>query len=136
MAFGESWHIIQMAADQVKATEPNLGQLGEAVFETKRPELADITMYLLDSVPVRSIFPDASRFIQRLSPYWRQQKGTIDRYLEGRLAESRGRMKVLGDHAVDLADNTLGMPLCLPIPPTRDMVLNVRHDGGEGNGWR
>lgn len=108
MAFGESWHIVQEAITQVKSRKPTIGPLGEAIFDTKRPDLADTAIYLLDSVPIKSSFPDFARFLQRFSPYWRREKKRLDKYLAQKLIESREKMRTKGENAIELADNTLG----------------------------
>lgn len=108
MAFGESWGIIRSGIDQVDAQPLKEGPLGEAVFETHRPAIANSAIHLLDSVPIKSSFPSWACFLQSFNPKWRREKGQVDAFLKKKLAESRAALKTKGDSAVELADNTMG----------------------------
>lgn len=48
MAFGKSWGVVRDATQQVHAGDVGIGPVGEAVFKTTRPPLAESTIRLLD----------------------------------------------------------------------------------------
>lgn len=48
MAFGETWGIVRDFTRQIQSTSPRIGDLEEAIFDTKMPQLALSTIALLD----------------------------------------------------------------------------------------
>jgi hypothetical protein len=108
MAFGETWSIIKECTKQVESRGAETGPLGEAVFTTHRPDIAESSLYLLDSVPIKSAFPAFACFVQSFSPFWRKEKKKVDDFLREKLAASRREVLTKGESAVELADNTLG----------------------------
>ena len=108
MAFGETWGIINSYIDQVTQQTVQVGPLGEAVFATHRPPLADSAIYLLDSVPIKSSFPSWACFLQRFSSRFQREKGKVDSFLKSKLEEARRVNATKGENAVELANNTMG----------------------------
>ena len=125
-AFGECIGVVREATEQVYAQTADTGALGEAVFETSRPELAKAALYvMIESIPVQATFPDLARFLQRLSPTWRSNMCLLKAFLASRLADSRARMLMQGESAAQLADNALGEKH----DQTGNAELMKRHDG-------
>jgi hypothetical protein len=105
--FGQSMGILEAATQSVR-TKP-VGKLGEAVFDCPRCDMGQTAIYLMiESIPVKSSFPNIARRIQKLSPSWRSKKRVMHQYLKERLEESRERTRARGDGAADLADCALG----------------------------
>lgn len=49
MAFGSSWHILGGIKEQIQMLESApTGHLGDAVFRTTRPDIADATWYIFE----------------------------------------------------------------------------------------
>ncbi|ORY21756.1 cytochrome P450 [Naematelia encephala] len=110
MAFGHSWGIIPSYSSQLVEGEYPTGINGEVVFDTVRPELAESTWAIFNSLPTTSSFPYILHKIRTLSPTYRRHARRLDRFLDAKLADSRARAESVGaEVAVDVADNTLDL---------------------------
>ena len=85
-----------------------IGSSGEAIFNTRRPDIASAALYLMDSVPAKASFPEINIFIQRCMPSFRRRQEMVHDFLRRKLALSRAAMASKGDAGVQMADNTLG----------------------------
>jgi hypothetical protein len=154
MAFGSSWHILSGFKEQVQMLESvPTGPLGDAVFNTTRPSIADSTWYLFEvshehalcarliaddqAVPINIPFPALSDFLTSLSPTYRRHNRAVQSYLKKKLVESREKIKAIGpESAVDLADNTLDMMVARETRaedwmPDNEMMVEVLQCGSE-----
>jgi cytochrome P450 len=110
MAFGSNWGILQSFQDQVSTYEPSTGELDEAVFPVKKPEMLQSVMYLFEHLPLKTIFPKTYHFFLSKTPTWRRHNGQLSKYLDEKLRLAREKAKSQGaDASVELADNTLDL---------------------------
>lgn len=108
-AFGQSLDILDTTTKHANERDIEVGSLGEAVFCSERPAIAQAAIYLMiESIPVKASFPELARRLQRLSPYWNKQQRLMQRYLRDQLDASRQRMRAKGDGAAEAAGCHLG----------------------------
>ena len=108
-AFGRSLDVLDTTMKHASEGDIGYGDLGEAVFYSERPAIAQAAIYLMiESIPVKASFPELARRLQRLSPYWNKQQRLMQRYLRDQLDASRQRMRAKGDGAAEAAGCHLG----------------------------